>query len=63
MAFKFDIALSCDLTMFVGQEEWKLFKQIEKEKAWEEIFKYLDDEYETKTSVEKKEIINNIFFF
>ena len=44
----------------------KLFKKIflnrvEKEKAWEEIFKYLDDEYEIKTAVEKKETGYNIF--
>ena len=36
-------------------------EKVEKEKAWEEIFKYLDDEYEIKTAVEKKETGNNIF--
>ena len=36
--------------------------RVEKEKAWVEIFKYLDDEYEIKTAVEKKET-GNIFFF
>ena len=40
--------------MFVGQEECKLIKQSRKEKTWEEIFKYLDNEYEIKTAVEKR---------
>ena len=44
-------------TMFVGQEEiiqTNYSNRVEKEKAWEEIFKYLDNEYEIKTAVEEK---------
>ena len=46
--------------MLLAQEECKLIKQIRKEKTWEEIFKYLDNEYEIKTAVEKRKQV--IFF-
>ena len=66
MAFKFDVALLCDLMesrpCLWDKRNANYLNRVEKEKAWEEIFKYLDDEYEIKTAVEKKETRNNIFF-
>ena len=59
MALKFDIVSLCELVESkpcLWDKQSDFYKnKIEREKAWEEFFMFLDDEYEGKTSQQRKE--------
>ncbi len=63
MSFRFDIAVLCELIQgrpCIWDKKDKNYKnKIIREKAWEEIFQFLDDGYEGRTIAEKKETGNN----
>lgn len=65
MSLKIDIANLCELVQsrpcLWDEKDPKFRDRILRENSWEEIFKFLDDEYEGKTTVQKKETGNHSF--
>lgn len=59
MAFKFDVSILCSLVeqrpCLWDKRNNDYRNKVVRDRSWEEIFKFLDDDYEGKTSVEKKE--------
>lgn len=59
MALKFDVSILCSLIesrpCLWDKRDNDYRNKIVRERSWEEIFKFLDDNYEGKTSTEKKE--------
>ena len=60
MSFKFDVTVLCELIegkpCLWDKRDPNYQNKIVKENSWEEIFKFFDDGFEAKTSLEKKEI-------
>lgn len=67
MAVKFDISVLCSLVearpCLWDKRDDNYRNKVVRERSWEEVFKFLDDEYEAKTAAEKKQTGNIIFKF
>ncbi|GBN20637.1 hypothetical protein AVEN_216615-1 [Araneus ventricosus] len=59
MACKFDVTVLCELVearpCLWDKRSTNYKNKMVRERSWEEIFTFLDDEYDAKTSSEKKE--------
>ncbi|GBL78406.1 hypothetical protein AVEN_136067-1 [Araneus ventricosus] len=59
MACKFDVTVLCELVearpCLWDKRSASYKNEVVRERSWEEIFTFLDDEYDAKTSSEKKE--------